>query len=166
MSLKKHVLALRANDVQGNEVDLMNYAGQAVLIVNTASACIYTSQYQGLETLYRELHTQGFNVLAFPCNQFGLQESGSNADIAAFCEKNFAISFPVFQKIAVNGKNAHPLFKALKAQAPGVFGTAIIKWNFTKFLINQEGKVVKRYAPQVAPEEIRRDILSCLASQK
>ncbi|MBC3873947.1 glutathione peroxidase [Undibacterium sp. LX15W] len=156
-------LAFQANNLQGTTVDLQQYAGQVVLIVNTASACGYTPQYQGLEKLYRELQPQGFSVLAFPCNQFGFQEPGSAADIADFCERNYGVSFPVFDKIDVNGKEAHPLFQYLKSHAPGVLGTEMIKWNFTKFLVDQDGKVVKRYPPQTTPEDIRADILPLLA---
>lgn len=161
--LPQNALACRANNLQGQEVDLQQYAGQVLLIVNTASACGYTPQYQGLEKLYREFHTQGFSVLAFPCNQFGFQEPGSATDIAQFCEKNYGVSFPVFDKIDVNGKDSHPLFQYLKAHAPGVLGTEMIKWNFTKFLLKKDGTVFKRYPPQATPEDIRADILACLA---
>ena len=163
MTLAPDALAFRARNLQGTEVDLQQYAEQVLLIVNTASACGYTSQYQGLEKLYGDLHPQGFSVLAFPCNQFGFQEPGSATDIAQFCERNYGVSFPVFDKIEVNGKNAHPLFQYLKSHAPGVLGTEMIKWNFTKFLLKKDGSVFKRYPPQTTPEEIRAGILSCLA---
>jgi glutathione peroxidase len=156
-------LTFQAKNLQGRVIDLQQYAGQVVLIVNTASACGYTPQYQGLEKLYREFQTQGFSVLAFPCNQFGLQEPGSATDIVHFCEKNYGVSFPVFEKIDVNGKDAHPLFQYLKSQAPGILGTEMIKWNFTKFLINKNGSVFKRYPPQTTPEEMRADVLQLLA---
>ncbi|MFZ6818119.1 glutathione peroxidase [Undibacterium sp. Ji22W] len=158
-------LAFQANNLQGETIDLQLYAGKVVLIVNTASACGYTPQYQGLEKLYRECQPQGFSVLAFPCNQFGFQEPGSAEDIAQFCEKNYGVSFPVFDKIDVNGKDAHPLFQYLKSHAPGVLGTEMIKWNFTKFLVDQNGKVVKRYPPQATPEDIRADVLHLLKSK-
>lgn len=157
-------LAFQANSLQGVAIDLQQYAGQVVLIVNTASACGYTPQYQGLEKLYRELQPQGFSVLAFPCNQFGLQEPGSATDIADFCEKNYGVSFPVFEKIDVNGKDAHPLFQYLKSHAPGILGTEMIKWNFTKFLLKKDGTVFKRYPPQTTPEEMRADVLQLLAN--
>ncbi|MFA9273389.1 MAG: glutathione peroxidase [Candidatus Aquirickettsiella gammari] len=157
-------LIFQAKNLQGETIDLQRYAGQVVLIANTASACGYTPQYQGLEKLYREFQSQGFSVLAFPCNQFGLQEPGSATDIAHFCEKNYGVSFPVFEKIDVNGKDAHPLFQYLKSHAPGILGTEMIKWNFTKFLINKDGSVFKRYPPQTTPEEMRADVLQLLAN--
>lgn len=157
-------LIFQAKNLQGEVIDLQRYAGQVVLIANTASACGYTPQYQGLEKLYREFQSQGFSVLAFPCNQFGLQEPGSATDIAHFCEKNYGVSFPVFEKIDVNGKDAHPLFQYLKSHAPGILGTEMIKWNFTKFLINKDGSVFKRYPPQTTPEEMRADVLQLLAN--
>lgn len=157
-------LAFQAINLQGVAIDLQQYAGQVVLIVNTASACGYTPQYQGLEKLYRELQPQGFSVLAFPCNQFGLQEPGSATDIADFCEKNYGVSFLVFEKIDVNGKDAHPLFQYLKSHAPGILGTEMIKWNFTKFLLKKDGTVFKRYPPQTTPEEMRADVLQLLAN--
>lgn len=158
-------LIFQAKNLQGVAIDLQQYAGQVVLIANTASACGYTPQYQGLEKLYREFQAQGFSVLAFPCNQFGFQEPGSAIDIAHFCEKNYGVSFPVFEKIDVNGKDAHPLFQYLKSHAPGILGTEMIKWNFTKFLINKDGSVFKRYPPQTTPEEMRADVLQLLAAE-
>jgi glutathione peroxidase len=150
----------RATALDGTPVDLAQYRGQVLLIVNTASKCGFTPQYQGLETLYRELHGRGpgFEVLGFPCDQFGHQEPGSDAEIGAFCEKNYGVSFPMFAKVEVNGDGAHPLWKHLKGEAPGVLGTEAIKWNFTKFLVGRDGKVVHRYAPQTKPEEIAGDI--------
>jgi glutathione peroxidase len=150
----------QATALDGTPVDLAQYRGKVLLIVNTASKCGYTPQYQGLETLYRELHSRGpgFEVLGFPCDQFGHQEPGSEAEIGAFCEKNYGVSFPMFAKIEVNGDQAHPLWRHLKAEAPGVLGTEGIKWNFTKFLVGRDGKVVHRYAPQTKPEEIAGDI--------
>ena len=152
-----------ATALDGQPVDLARYRGKALLIVNTASACGFTPQYQGLEELQRRYADQGLVVLGFPCNQFGRQEPGSEAEIGAFCEKNYGVTFPMFAKIDVNGENAHPLFRYLKGEAPGVLGTESIKWNFTKFLINKDGGVFKRYAPQTEPEELSRDIEILLA---
>ena len=153
----------QATSLDGQPVDLAAYRGKVMLIVNTASACGFTPQYKGLEELHRRYAGQGLAVLGFPCNQFGKQEPGSEAEIGAFCEKNYGVSFPMFAKIEVNGDNAHPLYKHLKGEAPGVLGTEGIKWNFTKFLVGKDGKVVKRYAPQTKPEEISGDIEKLLA---
>jgi glutathione peroxidase len=158
-----NVYDFQATSLDGKPVDLAQYRGKALLIVNTASKCGFTPQYQGLEAVYRELHGRGLEVLGFPCNQFGSQEPGSEEEIGAFCEKNYGVSFPMFAKVDVNGDAAHPLFKHLKAEAPGVLGLEVIKWNFTKFLIGRDGKVVKRYAPQTKPEEIAGDIEKVLA---
>jgi glutathione peroxidase len=155
-------LAFQAKRLNGDNADLMEYAGQVVLVVNTASDCGYTPQYKGLEVLYKEFQAQGFSVLGFPCNQFGHQEPGDANDISTFCERNYGVSFPMFEKIDVNGDNAHPFFEFLKSHAPGVMGTEMIKWNFTKFLIQRDGNVFKRYAPQTTPLEIREDILQLL----
>jgi len=152
-----------ATALDGQPVDLDRYRGKALLIVNTASACGFTPQYQGLEALQRSYAGQGLVVLGFPCNQFGRQEQGSEAEIGAFCEKNYGVTFPMFSKIDVNGEDAHPLFRFLKGEAPGVLGTEAIKWNFTKFLVNREGAVVKRYAPATKPEELKGDIEKLLA---
>lgn len=152
------VFDFEAENLRGDTVDLKNYQGKVVLVVNTASACGYTPQYQGLETLYRDYKDQGLEILAFPCNQFGKQESGDAQAIGAFCEKNFGVSFPIFAKIDVNGKNAHPFFRQLKTQARGLLGSKTIKWNFTKFLIKKDGTVLKRYAPQTTPEDLRAEI--------
>jgi glutathione peroxidase len=148
----------QATSLDGKPVDLAQYRGKVLLIVNTASKCGFTPQYQGLETVYRELHGRGLEVLGFPCNQFGSQEPGTEEEIGAFCEKNYGVSFPMFAKVDVNGDEAHPLWKYLKGEAPGVLGTEGIKWNFTKFLIGRDGKVAKRYAPTTKPEEIAGDI--------
>jgi glutathione peroxidase len=153
-----NVYDFQATSLDGKPVDLAQYRGKALLIVNTASKCGFTPQYQGLETLHRELHGRGLEVLGFPCNQFGGQEPGSEEEIGAFCEKNYGVSFPMFAKVDVNGDQAHPLWQHLKSEAPGVLGTEGIKWNFTKFLIGRDGKVVKRYAPQTKPEEIAGDV--------
>jgi glutathione peroxidase len=153
-----NVYDFQATGLNGKPVDLAQYRGKVLLIVNTASKCGFTPQYQGLETVYRELHGRGLEVLGFPCNQFGSQEPGSEEEIGAFCEKNYGVSFPMFAKVDVNGDAAHPLWKHLKGEAPGVLGTEGIKWNFTKFLIGKDGKVAKRYAPTTKPEEIAGDI--------
>jgi glutathione peroxidase len=153
-----NVFDFQAAALDGKPVDLAQYRGKVLLIVNTASKCGFTPQYQGLETLHRELQGRGLEVLGFPCNQFGSQEPGTEQEIGAFCEKNYGVSFPMFAKVDVNGSDAHPLFKHLKSEAPGVLGTEGIKWNFTKFLIGRDGKVVKRYAPQTKPEEIAADV--------
>jgi glutathione peroxidase len=146
----------------GAPVDLAQYRGKVLLIVNTASKCGFTPQYKGLEDVYRQFNDRGFEVLAFPCNQFGAQEPGDAAEIADFCERNYGISFPLFAKIDVNGEHADPLFQYLKQAAPGLLGNNI-KWNFTKFLISKDGSVRKRYAPLTRPEAIAADIEKLLA---
>ena len=146
----------------GNEVALGDYAGKVLLIVNTASKCGFTPQYTGLESLQKTYSANGFSVLAFPCNQFGGQEPGTEQDIESFCDLNYQTSFPLFSKIEVNGASSHPLFTHLKSEAPGVLGSKRIKWNFTKFLVNQQGEVVKRYAPSTKPEAIAEDIEALL----
>ena len=142
----------------GQPVDLSAYAGKVLLIVNTASKCGFTPQYEGLEALHRDYAARGFEVLAFPCNQFGAQEPGDAAEIANFCSLTYDVTFPVFAKVDVNGGEADPLFERLKADAPGVLGLKAIKWNFTKFLVDREGRVVDRYAPTTKPADIRADI--------
>ena len=137
-------------------------ARQGAAVVNTASKCGFTPQYEGLEALHRELGPRGFEVLAFPCNQFGAQEPGDAAEIASFCSLTYDVTFPVFAKIDVNGDDADPLFERLKADAPGLMGTKAIKWNFTKFLVDRDGKVVRRYAPTTKPVDLRRDIEALL----
>jgi glutathione peroxidase len=152
-----------ATSLAGAPVDLAQYKGKVLLIVNTASACGFTPQYKGLEQVYQQFKDQGVEVLAFPCNQFGSQEPGTESEIGAFCEKNYGVSFPLFAKIDVNGENAHPLYKQLKKDAPGVLGTEAIKWNFTKFLVRKDGTVYKRYAPSTAPLQMTGDIEKLLA---
>lgn len=142
----------------GSKESLVPYLGKVLLIVNTASKCGFTPQYEGLETLHRDYGERGFEVLGFPCNQFGAQEPGDAAEIANFCSLTYDVTFPVFAKIDVNGPQADPLFERLKAEAPGLLGSKAIKWNFTKFLVDREGNVVSRYAPTTKPEDIRRDI--------
>ncbi len=157
------VFDFQANYLDGKPADLSTYRGKVLLIVNTASQCGFTPQYKGLEQLYGQYRERGLEVLGFPCNQFGQQEPGSEGEIAAFCEKNYGVSFPMFGKVDVNGDAAHPLFRYLKESAPGVLGTEAIKWNFTKFLVDREGKVHKRYAPQTKPEDIAGDVEALLA---
>ena len=141
----------------GANQSLADYKGKVLLIVNTASQCGFTPQYKGLQELYAKYHDKGLEVLGFPCDQFGHQEPGSDADIASFCELNYGVSFPLFSKIEVNGDNAHPLYKWLKSQKGGLLGDAI-KWNFTKFLVNKQGTVINRFAPNTKPEKIAADI--------
>lgn len=144
--------------LDGTLGSLSEFRGQVLLIVNTASECGFTPQYAGLEQLHREYQPRRFSVLAFPCNQFGGQEPGSAQQIAQFCETKYAVTFPLFAKIEVNGPSAHPLFRWLKAQAPGVLGTQRVKWNFTKFLIARDGREVQRFAPKTPPEDLRQHI--------
>ncbi|MET4895874.1 glutathione peroxidase [Sphingomonadaceae bacterium jetA1] len=146
----------------GSPVDMSTYAGRVLLIVNTASKCGFTPQYEGLEALYRRYEGQGLTILGFPCNQFGAQEPGDAAEIASFCSLTYDVTFPVLGKVEVNGDGADPLFQWLKAQAPGVLGTKAIKWNFTKFLVSRDGQVVGRYAPTTKPEELAKDIEALL----
>jgi len=156
------VYQFSAYNNKNETVELNNYQGKVLLIVNTASACGFTPQYKGLQTLYADHQAQGLEVLAFPCNQFKQQEQGTNEEIQQFCDLQFNIKFTLFDKIDVNGDNAHPLFTFLKAQAPGLLGSKGIKWNFTKFLVNRKGEVIKRYAPTTKPEDIESDIKDLL----
>ena len=142
----------------GKEVSLNNYQDQVLLIVNTASKCGFTPQYKGLEELYEHFKDRGFSILGFPCNQFGGQEPGSNEEIQEFCQLNYGVSFPIFSKIDVNGSTAHPLYKYLTKNAPGILHTEPIKWNFTKFLISHNGHILRRFAPATTPETIAHDI--------
>jgi glutathione peroxidase len=151
-----------AERLQGGAQSLGDYKGKVLLIANTASKCGFTPQYAGLEALYQRYQVRGLVVLGFPCNQFGAQEPGNAAEIASFCQTNYGVSFPMFARIDVNGDDAHPLYKYLKKSAPGLLGSEAIKWNFTKFLLNREGKVVGRYAPATAPEAIAKDIEALL----
>ena len=153
----------KAEDISGTAIDLTQYKGKVLLIVNTASECGFTPQYKGLEQVYEQFKDKGAVVLGFPCNQFGGQEPGGEAEIGAFCEKNFGVTFPLFKKVDVNGSDAHPLFQHLKKAAPGLLGTEAIKWNFTKFLVKKDGTVYKRYAPSTKPEELVGDIEKLLA---
>jgi glutathione peroxidase len=145
-------------DIHGKPQSLGQYKDKVLLIVNTASQCGFTPQYKGLETLYKKMHARGLEVLGFPCNQFGAQEPGGEEEIESFCEVNYGVTFPMFAKIDVNGKNAAPLYEYLKTAKPGLLGSEAVKWNFTKFLVDRKGKVVERYAPKVEPEAIAADI--------
>ena len=148
--------------LDGTLQPLDQYRGQVVLVVNVASNCGFTSQYQGLQALYEKFQARGFAVLGFPCNQFGGQEPGDANDIRQFCDTRYRITFPMFDKIDVNGANAHPLFQWLKSARPGVLGSEAIKWNFTKFLVGRDGRVVARYAPTTAPSDLEKDINAAL----
>ena len=160
--MSKSVFDFSATTIDGQFLDLSAYKGKVLLIVNTASKCGFTPQYKGLQKIFEQYVERGFEVLGFPCDQFGHQEPGNESDINSFCEMNFGVSFPLFAKIDVNGKDAHPLFAHLKAEAPGLLGSEGIKWNFTKFLVDREGRVVSRYAPATSPESIARDIEALL----
>ena len=149
---------ISVDDIKGKPVKLSKYKGKVLLIVNTASECGFTPQYKGLEALHRKLGDRGFEVLGFPCNQFGAQEPGSESEIEKFCEVNFGVTFPMFSKIDVNGAATAPLYRYLKKEKPGLLGSEAIKWNFTKFLVDRNGKVVARYAPNDTPESIERDV--------
>lgn len=144
--------------LDGTPQPLADYAGKVLLIVNTASHCGFTPQYKGLEELYQRYRERGLVVLGFPCNQFGAQEPGSEAEIGSFCGKNYGVSFPMFAKIDVNGDDTHPLYRHLKQQARGLLGSEAIKWNFTKFLVDRHGEVIERYAPATAPAALAGDI--------
>ncbi|CAB4732986.1 MAG: redoxin domain-containing protein [Actinobacteria bacterium] len=150
-----------ATSIDGQDVDLGTYQGQVVLVVNTASQCGFTPQYQGLQQLQDTFADQGFSVLGFPCDQFGHQEPGDDAEIAGFCERNFGVSFPLFSKIEVNGDGAHPLYRWLKSEKGGLLGSKI-KWNFTKYLVGKDGQVIGRYSPTTKPEKIKGDIEKAL----
>ena len=147
-----------AKSLDGRDIDLAQFKGKTVLVVNTASKCGFTPQYEGLEKLYEENKDKGLVILGFPCNQFGKQEPGDASEIGQFCMKNYGVSFPMFEKIEVNGANAHPLYNWLKDEAPGVLGTRNIKWNFTKFLIDKNGTVVERFAPAKKPADLAAPI--------
>jgi len=152
-----------AQDIHGKPVPLKGYKGRVLLIVNTASQCGFTPQYKGLQALWEQYEPKGLTVLGFPSNEFGGQEPGSNDEIESFCELNFGVNFPLMAKVEVNGANAHPLYEFLKSAKPGLLGSEAIKWNFTKFLIGRDGSVLKRYAPQDAPEKMAKDIEAALA---
>jgi glutathione peroxidase len=151
-----------ATSLEGKPVALQEFTGKVMLVVNTASKCGFTPQYEGLEALYQKYRDRGLVILGFPCNQFGEQEPGSAVEIGSFCQKNYGVSFPMFEKIEVNGAGAHPLYQWLKQTAPGVLGTERIKWNFTKFLVDRRGGVVERYAPTTKPQDLSKDIEALL----
>ena len=153
-----------AQQINGQLVPLAQFRGKPLLIVNTASACGFTPQFAGLEELHKRYGERGLVVLGFPCNQFGHQDPGTNDEIASFCQVNYGVSFPMMQKVDVNGAEAHPLYRWLTAEAPGLLGSKSIKWNFTKFLVGKDGHVLKRYAPQDAPEKLGKDIEAALAA--
>jgi len=156
------VYDFQAQTIDGQTVSLDQYRDRVLLIVNTASACGFTPQFGGLEKLHETYAARGLVVLGFPCNQFGHQDPGSNDEIATFCQRNYGVSFPMMAKIDVNGAGAHPLYQWLTAEAPGILGSKAIKWNFTKFLVGRDGRVLKRYAPQDAPEKLSQDIEQAL----
>jgi glutathione peroxidase len=149
-------------DSKNKNFELSQLQGKVTLVVNVASKCGFTPQYKGLEDLYKKYSGQGFTILGFPCNQFGAQEPGNNDEIVDFCSMNYGVSFPIMSKIEVNGSNTAPVYDFLKSSAPGILGIEMIKWNFTKFLIGKDGKVINRYAPQTNPEDIAKDIESAL----
>ena len=151
-------------NIQGESVPLSRYQGNALLVVNTASACGFTPQFAGLEALHKTYAAQGLTVLGFPCNQFGSQDPGSNDEIASFCQLNYGVDFPMMEKIDVNGAQADPLYQWLTKEAPGLLGSKAIKWNFTKFLVGRDGQVIRRYAPQDAPAKLAGDIEAALAA--
>lgn len=156
------VYDFEAKTIEGKDQKLADYKGKTLLVVNVASKCGFTPQYKGLEELYRQYKDKGLVVLGFPCDQFGHQEPGDEAEIKSFCSLNYDVSFPMFAKIKVNGDEAHPLYKYLKSQEKGFLGTEFIKWNFTKFLVDEKGEVVKRYAPTDTPKAIAKDLAAML----
>ena len=160
----KNIYSYSALDINGERVGLSRYKQKVILIVNTASQCGYTKQYANLQSLYEKYKDKGFTILAFPCNQFANQEPGSEKEISDFCKSNYGVTFPLFSKINVNGKNIHPLFRYLSENATGVLGSKFLKWNFTKFLINKNGEVIKRFSPSTVPEKIEPEIIQLLES--
>jgi glutathione peroxidase len=156
------IYEFRATTIDGAEQSMQEYHDQVLLIVNVASKCGFTPQYAGLEALYRKLHPRGFSILGFPCDQFGQQEPGNEQEIRTFCSTNYDVTFPMFAKIEVNGAHAHPLYKYLKQQQPGILNSEAIKWNFTKFLVNRNGEAVKRFGSVDKPEAIEKDITPLL----
>ena len=150
--------------IDGRQVSMSKFRGKVMLIVNTASKCGFTPQFEGLEALYKEHQDKGLEVLGFPCNQFGKQDPGSNEEIAEFCTMKFNIDFPMFAKVDVNGGDAHPLYEYLRKEAPGVLGTTGVKWNFTKFLVDGSGQVIERFAPKTTPKELEKAVISALST--
>ena len=162
MPTSAHFEAFEAHDITGQPLSFSQFQGRVLLIVNTASACGFTPQFKGLEELWQRYRDRGLTVIGFPCNQFGAQDPKPNAEIAQFCQLNYGVSFPMMSKVDVNGAKAHPLFQWLKQQAPGLLGSEGIKWNFTKFLVGRDGRVLRRYAPQDAPAKLATDIEAAL----
>ena len=159
--MSESVYDFKVTDIKGQPVSLKDYQGKVLLIVNTASKCGFTPQYEGLENLYQKYHDQGLEILGFPCNQFGQQEPGNNDEVAEFCEMNYGVSFPMFAKVDVNGSNADPLYKYLKSQTHGLFSRDI-KWNFAKFLIGKDGQIIKRRSSLTKPEALESSIVEAL----
>jgi glutathione peroxidase len=158
----KEIYDVEVTTIEGKQIKLALYQGKVILIVNVASQCGFTGQYDGLEMLYRQYVDQGLVILGFPCNQFGAQEPGSEEEIMNFCRLNYGVTFPMFAKIDVNGPNTHPLYVLLKNERPGFLGSDAIKWNFTKFLVDRDGNIVERYSPSTKPTEIEEKINSML----
>jgi glutathione peroxidase len=161
--MDQNFYSFEVKKADGSVMKLSELKGKPVVVVNVASKCGFTPQYEGLEQLYKSYHEKGLEMIGFPCNQFGGQEPGSNQEIQSFCKLNYGVTFPVMSKIDVNGDNADPLYKWMKAASPGVLGTEAIKWNFTKFLIDRKGNVVHRYSPQTAPKDLEKDIAKAIA---
>lgn len=161
--MNDNLLGIACTTIEGEQKTLGDFAGKALLVVNTASKCGFTPQYQGLEQLWQTYRDRGLVVLGFPCNQFGQQEPGNESEIARFCERNYGVTFPLFKKIDVNGSGAHPLFVQLKKRAPGLLGSGRIKWNFTKFLVGQDGRLVKRFSPLTKPQALSDEIEALLS---
>ena len=160
--MSNSIYQFECNDIKGNPVAMSEYKGKVLLIVNTASKCGFTSQYEGLEKLQKDYAEKDFSVLGFPCNQFGSQEPGDGEAIQSFCDLTYQTSFPLFQKVEVNGDNATPIYDYMKSEAPGILGSKGIKWNFTKFLVNKDGEVIKRFAPKDKPSSIAKEIEALL----
>ena len=160
----KTVYDFEAVSIEGKPAQLSTQRGKVLLIVNTASACGFTPQFGGLESLWKAYHDKGLVIVGFPSNEFGAQDPGSNSEIGAFCQRNYGVSFPMMAKVQVNGAQAHPLWKWLTAEAPGLLGSQAVKWNFTKFLVGKDGRVIKRYAPTDTPESMKSDIEAALAA--
>jgi glutathione peroxidase len=163
--MNKTVYDFEALSIEGKPAHLSTQRGKVMLIVNTASECGFTPQFAGLEQLWQDYRERGFLVLGFPSNEFGGQDPGSDVEIGAFCQRNYGVDFPMFSKVEVNGAQAHPLWQWLKAQAPGLLGSQVVKWNFTKFLVDRKGQVIKRYAPTDTPQSLRADIEAALAAK-
>lgn len=164
MTAEKKFFDFTVKAANGSNFDLSAYKGKVVLVINVASKCGFTPQYAGLEEIYRELKDKDFVAVGFPCNQFGFQEPGTSDEIQQFCSLNYQVSFPIMAKVEVNGDNADPLYMFMKESAPGILGTEAIKWNFTKFLIGKDGQVIKRYAPNVKPKDMIKDIKAALSA--